>query len=353
MVSIVSVKDLVRTFKVFTSGYYDPGLYYEALGARFLYEVFYRSIKKKVLVYAINGISFKVEKGEFVCILGPNGSGKSTLIKILATLLEPSGGVVEVMGYDVVKERKEVVKRINYIPSLLAAGAWAHLNLTVRQNFKIMSRLLLLSEEELLEIAEKMGLKEVLDRPFGSLSTGQQARVSLTLGIIKKSPLYLLDEPTLGLSPEAVRFARDYLIELNERLGVTILYATHHALEAQEMANRIIILNHGRILADGEPRELIREANVKSSILLDLYKVFFDLNQLLKGFEAEYFKVEPISPGLGEYKVALGVKDSDAVLPKLINELISKGAKLKSVKVKEANLEDAYMKYLYKGEEYA
>ncbi|MCS7366641.1 MAG: ATP-binding cassette domain-containing protein [archaeon YNP-WB-062] len=117
----------------------------------------------------------------------------TTLIKVLAGIIPPSGGRVEVLGFDVVRERGEVVRRVTYIPSLIGVGAWAQPRLTVRQNLRIMARLFNYSFEE------------VLDRPFGSLSTGQQARVGLSLGILRRTPVYLLDEPTMGLSPEAAR----------------------------------------------------------------------------------------------------------------------------------------------------
>jgi len=129
----------------------------------------------------------------------------TTLIKVLAGIIPPSGGRVEVLGFDVVRERGEVVRRVTYIPSLIGVGAWAQPRLTVRQNLRIMARLFNYSFEEVLDVAGRLGLGEVLDRPFGSLSTGQQARVGLSLGILRRTPVYLLDEPTMGLSPEAAR----------------------------------------------------------------------------------------------------------------------------------------------------
>jgi ABC-2 type transport system ATP-binding protein len=128
----IRTENLVRVYRILGRGFYDPGVFYEALGSRFAYEVFMKALVKKVDVYALNSVSLTFREGDFVCLLGPNGSGKTTLIKILAGIIPPSSGRAEVMGYDVVKERKEVVKRVTYIPSLAAAGAWAQPRLTVK-----------------------------------------------------------------------------------------------------------------------------------------------------------------------------------------------------------------------------
>jgi len=239
-VSIVT-ENLTRKYTVLSTGFYDPGSFYEATGARFIYEVFMRWLVKKRIIYALKNISITVKKGEFACLLGPNGSGKTTLIKILAGLIPPSSGRVEIMGYDVEKNRNEAIRNITYIPSLMGTIAWAQPRLTVRQNLTIMAKLFHYSFEDVLELAERLELREVLDRPFGALSTGQQARVGLSIGILKRAPVYLLDEPTMGLSPEAARFVRNYLVDLNRKFSITVLYATHHPLEAQDIASRVII----------------------------------------------------------------------------------------------------------------
>jgi ABC-2 type transport system ATP-binding protein len=345
-VDAVLVEGLVRVYRVLGAGFYDPGVFYEGFGGRFLYEVFMRSVLGKRDVYALNGVSFRVGVGEFVCLLGPNGSGKTTLIKVLAGIIPPSGGRAEVLGFDVVRERGEVVRRVTYIPSLIGAGAWAQPRLTVKQNLRIMARLFNYSFEEVLDVAGRLGLGEVLDRPFGSLSTGQQARVGLSLGILRRTPVYLLDEPTMGLSPEAARLVRGHLLKLNREFNVTILYATHHPLEAQEVAGRVIILDRGRVVADGKPEELIRGSGVGESIAVEVYGVYFDLNRVLGRVEANYVNVRPMRLEVGEYEVVLGVRDSDVVLPKLLSELISMGAKVSRVRVRKANLEDAFLYYV-------
>jgi len=347
----IFTENLVRIYKVLNTGFYDPGSFYEALGSRFIYEAFMSRLIKKIEIHALNEVSFSIKEGEFVCLLGSNGSGKTTLIKILAGIMPPSSGRAEIMGYDVEKKREEAIKQVTYIPSLIGASAWAQPQLTVRQNLSIASRLFNFSFEDALNMAEKLGLREVMDRPLGSLSTGQQARVGLSLGILKRSPVYLLDEPTMGLSPEAARLVRNHLLNLNREFKATILYATHHPLEAQEMASRVIILDHGRVIADGKPELLIKNSNVEESITVEIYNVYFNLNQLPEMVEANYFNIRPLRPEIGEYEIMLGVRDSDEALPKLLEELISKGAKISRVRVRKANLEDAFLYYV--GEKHA
>lgn len=179
---------------------------------------------------------------------------------------------------------------------MVAAAAWAQARLTVRQNLRVMSQLFGIDLEEALEAAERLGLSEVLDRPFGSLSTGQQARVGLLLGILRRSPIYLLDEPMMGLSPEAVKVVKEHLQKLNREFGVTMLYATHHPLEVQDAASRVIILEDGRIAADGSVEELIRRASVEESVRMEVYNAYFDVGAALEELSEV---LEPPSPEPG------------------------------------------------------
>ena len=305
-----------------------------------------RSITKKVVIFALNGVNINVRKGEFVCILGPHGSGKTTLIKILATLIPPMSGKAEVMGYDVVKDKDEVVKLVTYIPSILGASAWARPRLTVRRNIVLACKLFGMPIEEGLEVAKKLGLSEFLDRPFGSLSTGLQARVGLLVGILRKTPVYLMDEPLMGVSPEAARMLRSYFHRINRKYNITFLYVTHHPLEAQELATRVIILNRGRVVADGSPNDLIKEAKVEEAIELEIYKAYFNIRNVLRKYKPIYTHVECLEPEAGTFKVVVGVSYCDDVLPRLLEELISKGAKIRRLRVRRASLEDAYLYYV-------
>ena len=342
MVYIVRTERLTRV--------YESRIYRNYVGidkdTTFFYELYKRLTGRKLVTVALRDVSIKIEKGEFVCILGPNGSGKTTLLKVLATLLPPTSGTAEVMGYDVVKERKEVVKRVNYITSVLAAGAWAQAKLSVRKNLEFMAKLLSLSPARVLETASQLGLNEVLDMPFGALSTGQQARVGLALGLSKDVPVYLLDEPTLGLSPEASKAVREILKDLNRRKGITILYATQHPLYVQEMASKVVILRKGQVIVEGEPKTLIKNSGIKESIEMAVYNVNSNIRSILEKLDPDYINIKPLNERIGEYIVRIGVRDSDEVLPKLVWELVSRNIKIRKLRVKRASLEDAYLYYI-------
>ena len=343
----ILTENLTRTYESrVLKNYYGSGK-----DTSFFYEVYKRLTGRRIVVKALDEVSIKVKEGEFVCILGPNGSGKTTLLKVLAALLPPTSGTARVMGFDVVKERKEVIKRVNYITSVLAAGAWAQVKLSVRKNLEFMSKLFAIPLEKVLEVAKDLGLEEFLDRPFGTLSTGQQARVGLALGLAKNTPVYLLDEPTLGLSPEASKAARKILIDVNREEKVTIVYATQHPSYAEEMANRVIILNKGKVLVDGSPKNLIRNAEVRESIELEVYNLFGNVRELLDGIIYEYTDTKALDSLSGRYYIRIGVKDSDEVLPKLVEKLVARGVKIRKFKVWRANLEDAFLYYVKKSRE--
>ncbi|RLE86717.1 MAG: hypothetical protein DRJ67_06575 [Thermoprotei archaeon] len=342
--SAIVAEDLVRVYKV-SRGYFEPAPSFELWGGRFLYEVLMRNLRKQV-IHALRGVSLTIGRGEFVVILGPNGSGKSTLLKILATIIPPTSGRAEVMGYDVVRERREAARQVSYIPSLLGTTAWAKPMLTVEQNLKVMCRLFGFPFDEVIRMAEELGLLDLMKRPFGSLSSGQQARVGLVIGLLKRSPVYLLDEPTMGLSPEASRLVREHLRELNKRYGITVVYVTHHPLECEGIADRVVILDRGRVVADASPDELVRKAGVEESVTIRVYNAYFDLRQVVNKYDVRYLHLKTLHPEVGEYELRVGMRSLDEALPRLLEEIISRGAKISRLDVRRATIEDAYLYYV-------
>ena len=278
--------------------------------------------------------------------MGPNGSGKTTLLRILATFLLPTSGRAEVMGYDVVAERREVLEVINYIPSLLAGSVWANLRLTVRRNLEIMAKLVGVGEDRVETAMRITGLKEVENVPVGALSTGQQARLVLALGVMREAPVFLLDEPTMGLSPEVVRTVQDYLVRLCREKGVTMFYSTHHLHEAERIADYVILLNKGRKIAEGPPKDLIKLVGKVETIKIRLNDAYFDLRDFCG--DAKYFELTALNREIGRYEVRLGVLDADSTLPRLVTRLVSHGARIERIEVSRPTLEDVFI-YLVRG----
>ena len=352
----IFTENLSRIYKIYTlQNYYEPGLGGETLGGSFIYDLWKRLTARKNIIKALDGINIRIKEGEFVTLLGPNGSGKTTLLKILATLILPTNGKAEIMGYDVVKEKHEVLKRISYIPSLLAGSAWANVNVSLIRNLRNMARLFGFSQRDVEEVLDMLDLNHLKERPFGSLSTGQQARAVIALGILKKASVLLLDEPTMGLSLDAIEITREYFKKVNKELGVTILYATHHAIEAQKLSDRVIFLSNGKVLADGNPHDLIRHIGKDEIITIELYNVHTDLNEFIREFSSypESAKIKCLDPIVGEYRVRFRVRDSRETLPDLIDKLMSEGIKLRNLKVLEPTLEDVFMHFVKKGRQNA
>jgi len=211
-------------------------------------------VKRYGDVEAVRGISFDVEKGELFAFLGPNGAGKSTTINVLVTILKPTSGDVKVAGFDVVREKLEVRKRIGVVfqdPSL------DH-RLTVEDNLKIhgyvygmYGRELTKRIDEVLEIVELRGVKKRLVR---HLSGGMRRRLEIARGLMHTPEVLFLDEPTTGLDPQTRARIWDYIREIRER-GTTVFFSTHYMDEA-EYADRVAIMDEGKILALDTPDEL-------------------------------------------------------------------------------------------------
>lgn len=216
--------------------------------------------KKKERFYALKGATMQVEYGELFGLLGPNGAGKSTLIKILSTLLLPSEGTARVAGYDVVKEGDKVRRAINMVSGGEHSGYGI---LTVREGLwlfaqfhGIPSKTAYRRIDEALEI---IGLADSAQTRINKLSTGMRQKMNFVRGLLNDPQVLFLDEPTLGLDVETARIMRDYLKHwIKERPGRTVLLTTHYMAEADELCDRLAIIDGGRILACDTPANLKR-----------------------------------------------------------------------------------------------
>jgi len=197
---------------------------------------------------AVDNISFTVKKGEIFGFLGPNGAGKSTTIRILTTLLRPTSGKVEVSGFDVVRQADEVRQHIG----LVAEKIMLYDHLTALENLQFFGRLNHLPDELIKERVEKwlkrLHMEEWKNALVGNFSTGMKQRINIIRALLTEPEILFLDEPTLGLDPQTTRLIHEFLKELNSR-GVTIILTTHNMLEAENLSNRVAIIDHGKIAA--------------------------------------------------------------------------------------------------------
>jgi len=228
--------------------------------------------KKKEIVEAVRGISFTVNKGEIFGLLGQNGAGKTTTIKMLTTLLAPTSGVCKVFGYDSFGQEKQIRRRINFI---FGGEMGVYRRLSGRDNLRYFANLYLLDtetrERRINEILELVELTDAADRLAETYSKGMIQRLQIARGLINDPEILFMDEPTVGLDPLGARMLRDIIRKLRDE-GKTVLLTTHYLPEAEELCDRMVILDHGEIVARGTPAEIKGDAATLEDAYVALMK---------------------------------------------------------------------------------
>jgi ABC-2 type transport system ATP-binding protein len=208
---------------------------------------------------AVDALDLEVDRGAFFGLLGSNGAGKSTTIKMLTTLLPPTGGSARVVGFDVVDDAREVRRRIGYVPQMLSADA----GLTGRENLMMSAKLYDVPRAERGTRTDDalafMGLIDVGGRLVKTYSGGMIRRLEIAQALLHRPAVVFLDEPTVGLDPVARHAVWDRLRELRTQLGMTVLLTTHDMEEADVLCERIAIMHQGRLVVLGSPAELKSE----------------------------------------------------------------------------------------------
>jgi ABC-2 type transport system ATP-binding protein len=235
-------------------------------------EILIENLKKNFEdVTAIDGLSLEIENGELFGLLGPNGAGKTTVIKVLCGLIKPTSGSVHVGGFDVLKEPTKVKERIGVCPQDTAAYPF----LSGRENVELFGNLHAMQKEKLKkttdELLEKMGLSEDANRRLGKYSGGMKRRINLIMALVHDPKIAFLDEPTVALDPQSRHAVWDFIRELGKK-DKTIILTTHYMEEAEELCDRVGIIDHGKLIALGTPKQLKDKYNAK-----DLEEVFIGL----------------------------------------------------------------------------
>jgi ABC-2 type transport system ATP-binding protein len=209
-------------------------------------------------LWAVDGISLSVKKGEIFSFLGPNGAGKTTTIRMASTSLDPSSGTAKIFGKDIVKERSEVRKKIGICPQDLVF----YENLTVLENLMFFGKMHGKTKKELKEYAlfliKMVGLEEKTKSLALNLSGGMKRRLNLIIALVNDPDLIFLDEPTAGLDPQTRRLIWEFLKELKER-GKTLFLTTHYMDEADYLSDNVAIIDRGQIIANDSPFDLKQE----------------------------------------------------------------------------------------------
>ncbi len=297
-------------------------------------------------IRAVDGIDFEVEEGEIFAFLGPNGAGKTTTIKMLNTLIQPTSGSATVAGFDVVKSPAEVRKRIGYVAQDVGVDehATGKENLTLYGHFyRLDSKTI---KQRVKEIFELVGLSGDENRMVSTYSGGMRKRLDLAMGLIHQPRLIFMDEPTTGLDPQTRARIWEYTRELVRSRGMTIFLTTHYMEEADQLANRIAIIDRGKIIAMGTPDELKRSIGgdvvtlTPCAVKDDECKEFIKRTELL-------LSGMPFVTGTKatDGELAVYVKEGESAVPNIMKILNNEGIEIKTISMSRPSLDDVFLKY--------
>jgi ABC-2 type transport system ATP-binding protein len=242
---VIEAIDLRKHFKV---SKHRPGLW-GAVGNLF--------VRRHDLVRAVDGVNFKIQAGELVGYIGPNGAGKSTTIKMLSGLLVPTDGTLRVNGFTPSKQRKQLVSQLGAVFGQRTTLWW---DLPVIESLELLQHIYRIPSDKfnhnLNDFRQLLELDAFLQMPVRSLSLGQRMRADLCAALLHDPPLLFLDEPTIGLDVVAKERIRQFIHHVNARRGTTIILTTHDLSDVERLCERVMIIDHGRLLYDGRLEEL-------------------------------------------------------------------------------------------------
>jgi len=286
----------------------------------------------------LRDVGFEVREGEVLGLLGPNGAGKTTTVRIIIGLLRPDSGSAIVLNHDVLEEPLEVRRLIGYLPEIPCL----YEGLTVEENLFFYGRLYDVPEDELKEripeLLDLLGLRERAREKVGALAKGLKQRVALIRALVHDPPILVLDQPTSDLDPATARGIREHIKELNED-GKTILICTHNLTEAEELCDRVAIINEGRILAIGRPDELLPGSGERCfSFEISSLSPAADYIGALRGLDG----VLEVREAHGN-KIVVVLEEREAISD-VVRELVLRGCRILEVKMVRPSLEEVYLR---------
>jgi ABC-2 type transport system ATP-binding protein len=285
---------------------------------------------------ALGGISFKVQPGEIVGFLGPNGAGKTTTMKILTCFMAASGGLAKVAGHDVYEESEEVRRKIGYLPE--SVPLYDDMIVYDYLNFMAEIRGVQKSKRHaaIKRAAELTGLTQMIGREIFELSKGYRQRVGLAQAIIHEPDVVILDEPTSGLDPNQILEIRDLIKEIGREK--TVIFSTHILGEVSAVCDRIIVINQGKIVADGTYESLSKQVAEKSRAVL------VSFSEVPEGLEAALRAMTDVSEvvQLGNHRYRLATEDETSVRREVLKQSAEKGWDIVSLEIYRPDLEETF-----------
>lgn len=293
--------------------------------------------KGEQAVEAVKGIDLDVGEGELIAFLGPNGAGKSTTLRMLSTLLPPSSGSAKVAGVSVTADPVEVRRRIGYVGQGNGAGHFHR----VRDELITQGRAYGLADSSARgradELLGSLDLAELANRTVSTLSGGQRRRLDIAIGLVNRPPLLFLDEPSTGMDPHNRANLWEHILRLRRESGTTLVLTTHYLEEADAMAERVVIIDHGRIIADDTAENLKRELGGDSLSLR------LRADQAATALELSGAEGSISQEGEGLVTLNLRVADGPSELPRLLLRLASAGIEVASASARQPSLDDVFL----------
>jgi ABC-2 type transport system ATP-binding protein len=286
---------------------------------------------------AVDGIDLNVDSGEIYGFLGPNGAGKSTTVHMLTTLLPPTAGTARVAGYDVVKEGPKVRRAIGAALQEAALDPF----LTGREHLRLQTAMHGITGEERRrrsdELLERVGLSEAADRKVNGYSGGMKRRLDLALALVHRPRILFLDEPTTGLDPQSRNALWMEVGRLAKEEGVTVFLTTQYLEEADVLADRVGIIDHGQIVAEGTPEEL------KAEIACSTVEAVPSNPEERGAVAAVLERFGDQTTGFGPGSIAVQLRSADGDLAEIVRALDAGGVHIAHLQIHEPTLDDVFL----------
>ena len=286
---------------------------------------------------AVDALNIDVEEGEIYGLLGPNGAGKTTTIKMLTTSTPPTSGTATVAGYDIIRESLKVRKEIGVVPQDLTADE----DLKGYENLMMVSQFYDIPTAKAKETIERLlglvDLKEAADRYVRGYSGGMRKRLELIIGLVHDPKILFLDEPTLGLDVTTRSQMWDYVRQIQEKLNVTIILTSHYLEEVDALADRISIIDHGKVLVTGTSNEL--KAKLKGDIIQMTFRTQGDEDTIKK--YPNFIEIKDSGPN----SVRMKVQNSDEELPDIIKYISENKLAVTRMTVQKPSLDEVFLEY--------
>lgn len=287
-------------------------------------------------VHAVDNVSFEIQTGEIFSLLGPNGAGKTTSIGMISGLLTPDDGEAWIMGYSVQSNPKKAKAELGVVPQEIAL----YEDISARANLNFWGKMYGLRGKERAQRVEDIltliGLEDRDTGPVSKFSGGMKRRLNVGIALLHEPKVIIMDEPTVGIDPQSRRKILDSVKHLRDQ-GITILYTTHYMEEAQELSDRIAVMDYGKIIALGTNEELINIVGELDRITLTISGDTSKVNQVWHVIDG----VKQIT--IEENTINLLVTDSNQILPDVFEAAASVDVRINSVDIQEPNLEAVFL----------